>query len=354
MGIGTARDGGSRARIALSLALISTLFMGGCATPASRVSSSSKLGTAVQGALLEQNEAYRTQVLAHFGSITPEYELKMDQIAPQPGRYDFSQIDKIAYFAAKNGLKMRGHTLVWHRSLPAWIHDPSLTKEELAQILKTHIQTVMNHFRDKFPGLISEWDVVNEALDDEGNLREKTPWAKIGKSPSDYIALSFKWAREADPQARLFYNDYGNHDLGPKTKRTLEFVSRELKNGTPIHGIGLQMHLEPKYPLKSYDFGWALSRYSALGLEIQITELDVRVPISGIQTSKALEEQAQEYRKVALGCRDYSACTKITTWGFSDAHTWIGSEPGTEGFGMPLPFDREYKPKPGFYALSLY
>jgi endo-1,4-beta-xylanase len=234
---------------------------------------------------------------------------------------------------------VRGHTLVWHSQNPSWLARNLKSRDDAIAVLKDHIQTIVGHYK----GRITAWDVVNEAVDDStGELRE-SPWlTAIGP---DYIALAFQFAHEADPAAKLYYNDYGAEGIGGKGDAVYELVKGLKEQGVPIDGVGWQGHFQSSsFIMDMKENG---RRLADLGLEVSITELDVRIPIPA--TDLMLEKQSKMYGKVTEICLALPNCKAILTWGFTDKHSWV---PGFfSGEGAALPFDESYKPKPAYDAI---
>jgi endo-1,4-beta-xylanase len=251
-------------------------------------------------------------------------------VHPAWGRYDFAKADRIVSFAAHHGIAVRGHVLVWHRQVPGWVHR--LSPGELRAVLASHIRTLMR----RYAGRIKEWDVVNEAVDDRGGLRQSV-WLK-GLGPG-YIALAFRLAHAADPSAKLFYNDYGAEGQGFKADGVYQLVAGLKHDGVPIDGIGLQGHVDTQPPP-----GYAanIARFAALGLRVEITELDVR---TRSDNAAARHAQAAQYVRMVQGCRP---CTRFTVWGLDDADSWVPA--AFPGQGAATLFDRHLRPKPSFYA----
>jgi endo-1,4-beta-xylanase len=245
-------------------------------------------------------------------------------------------------FAEKHGMKVRGHTLVWHLALPKWVDETKLSHEELTAALRDHIRTEMTHFR----GRLCAWDVVNEALEDDGTPRD-TVWRRaLGP---DYLDQVYRWAHEADPKTKLFYNDYNAEGLGVKSDAVYALVKGMKERGVPIHGVGLQMHLLGGPPPPVADVAANMKRLAALGLEIHVTELDVAIQDMKGTEAERLAEQAQIYRQVLETCLSQPACKALVMWGFTDAHTWIPEV--TNHPDAPLIFDEEYRPKPAYIAM---
>jgi endo-1,4-beta-xylanase len=298
------------------------------------------LGAAVDTRALQEESAYR-RVLAHeYNSVTPENAMKFAFVHPGRHRYDFADADRIVAFARAHDMKVRGHTLVWYREAPDWVTKGTWTRTQLERVLRDHIKRVVGRYRGK----VAEWDVVNEALDRDGKLRDSVWTRVIGP---DYIPLAFEWAHEADPDARLFYNDFDLELPGPKARAAVELVRKLKADGVPIDGVGIQAHeLTVRKPTPP-QLDSALRSFTDLGLDVAITELDVGLHLAA--SRHELAEQADIYRDVLDACLDVSRCTSFTTWGFTDRHSWVPGE--VDGFGAALPFDREYRVKPAARAL---
>ncbi|MBI3207273.1 MAG: endo-1,4-beta-xylanase, partial [Candidatus Solibacter usitatus] len=263
--------------------------------------------------------------------------MKFGPIHPARNAYNFAPADALLAFAAANKMTVRGHTLVWHNQNPAWLTNGNFTPPQLAEILQEHITTVVK----RYAGRVAAWDVVNEAFNDNGTIRA-TIWSN---SPGlIYVEQAFRWAREADPAAGLFYNDYSAELINAKSDAIYAMARDFVARGVPLTGIGWQMHLTTNTgSLASMESN--LKRLTDLGLQVQITELDVRLPIdsSGAAAASALETQARIYRDVITLCLKFPLCTMVQTWGFTDKYSWIpGTFPGT---GAALLFDASYRPK---------
>lgn len=239
-----------------------------------------RIGTAVNTDLLGSNARYDAITRTQFSSVTPENVMKWDAIEPQRGKLDFTAADELVAFAKKNHQLVRGHTLVWYDQLPQWLVDigPSLTKQQATQILRQHIRDEMGHFK----GRIWQWDVVNEAFEEDGALRDDLWLQKIGP---DYIAKAFRWAHEADPKALLVYNDYNIEYGGPKQEAAYALVQRLKEDRVPIDGVGFQTHLDTQYDVP--DLQATMQRFARLGLKTAETEVDVRttLPVTAVEQS---------------------------------------------------------------------
>lgn len=312
------------------------------------------MGVAVSPASLAGTQS--ALILKNFGSLTAENVMKPALIHPEENRYSWDNADKIVNFALANGMKVRGHTLVWHQQTPAWFFKDSagnrVSKEVLLARLKDHITTVVSRYKGK----VYAWDVVNEAIADDNNkVWRETEWYKI--CGEEYIAKAFQWAHEADPGALLFYNDY-NTEFPGKRDKVYKLVKQLLDAGIPIHGIGLQGHWNLVEPSEK-NFRDALEKYSTLGLKLQITELDVSVYTSGekdasdnVFTPVRELQQIEKYRMIFSVLREYrSVITGVTFWNVSDKSSWLDNFPVRGRKNYPLLFDQNLKPKKAYWEV---
>jgi endo-1,4-beta-xylanase len=300
-----------------------------------------QIGAAVAARPL-QSEALYTETLAReFSMLTPENAMKFESLHPDRDRYDFGNADAIVDFAEAHGMQVRGHTLVWHNQLPRWLTEGNWTRDELIEILREHIMTVVGRYR----GRVVAWDVVNEAVADDGSSLRDSIWLR-GIGP-EYIDMAFRWAHEADPDALLFYNDWGGEGQGPKCDAIYALVRDLWQRDVPIHGVGLQMHVGLDACPEPQDVAANMERLAALGLEVHITEMDVRIDLPA--TQEELDEQARVYRDMLQVCLSAENCTGFVLWGFTDSHSWIPDF--FQGCGAALIFDKAYHPKPGCNAL---
>ncbi|MCX7820680.1 MAG: endo-1,4-beta-xylanase [Brevinematales bacterium] len=296
------------------------------------------IGTAVMSQYLDDAEFVKV-LTNNFSYLTPENEMKWELIHPANGRYDFTGADKIVNFAMKNGMSVRGHTLAWHFQNPAWLGS-SLSKEKAIEILRDHIKTVVGRYKGK----VRDWDVVNEPMDENGSLRKNIWYNAIGE---EYIEMALKWANEADPQAKLFLNDYSVEGRGAKSDGFYNLVKKLKEKGAPIHGVGLQFHLDGLYFPDFMAYVENVKRFKELGLEVHITELDVR--IQGKPTEKDINQHKRIYGELMKLALAYD-CEAFITWGLSDKHSWIPTF--FIGYGYGLMFDKDYKPKPAAFAVK--
>ncbi|MFI7612555.1 endo-1,4-beta-xylanase [Nonomuraea terrae] len=302
-----------------------------------------KIGSAVDVAALRAEADYRKVLNREFNHVTAENAMKWESVEPQRGVYTWADADAVVENARRNRQQVRGHTLLWHNQLPAWltsgVADGSIGAAELRSILRDHITTQVGRYKGK----IRAWDVVNEVVEEDGTLRRSIWLTHLGPG---YIADAFRWAHRADPRAKLFINDYNLEWNQPKIETTLSIVKDLQAEGVPIHGVGFQGHLGIQY---DYPGDWAnvMRRFADLGLEIAITELDVRMVLP--VTPDKLATQADYYRRALTDCVSVRACEEMTLWGYTDRHSWV---PGWfEGEGSACVMDENLAPKPAYHAL---
>jgi endo-1,4-beta-xylanase len=297
------------------------------------------VGTAVQSGLLGTAQ-YGSVVTRHFNYLTAEYEMKMATIAQSPGLSNFSPGDAIVGFAAAGGMRVKGHALVWHGSVPGWVD--ALAPDDFRAMFQNYIREVVTHYR----GQVLAWDVVNEAVADDGSgLRDTVFRRKLGDG---YVAEAFRLARQADPGAQLIYNDYGGEGLTPKSNRIYDLVRSLIAEGAPIDGVGLQMHISAANPPSPGSIAANMRRLADLGLQVNISEMDVRIRDAPGGLSMRLELQKSVYKSMVAVCVDEPRCDAVTFWGFTDAHSWIDSRFGADD---PLLFDEQYAAKPAFFGV---
>jgi endo-1,4-beta-xylanase len=270
---------------------------------------------------------YVNTLNTEFSSVTPENEMKWDAVEASQNSFNFANADRIVNHAQGRGMKVRGHTLVWHSQLPGWVSGLATT--QLRSAMNNHITTVMRHYQGK----IHSWDVVNEAFQDGGSgARRSSPFQdRLGNG---FIEEAFRTARAADPAAKLCYNDYNTDGQNAKSNAVYAMVSDFKNRGVPIDCVGFQSHFNAQSPVPS-DYRQNLQRFANLGVDVQITELD----IEGSGTA-----QANSYRTVTEACLAVSRCTGITVWGIPDMYSWRAS-------GTPLLFDNSYGKKPAYTAV---
>ncbi len=310
------------------------------------------IGTAVRPAQLSE-AAYASTLAREFNMVEPEDALKWEVVHPERASFDFSQADQIVDFATRHDMKVRGHTLVWHRQNPKWLTEGKYTSDELAEILEQHIKTVVGRYRGK----IFAWDVVNEAFDElrPGTLRSTIwrdqPGIGLAANGNFYIERCFRWAHDVDPHALLFYNEAEAESVNAKSDAIYAMVRDFRRRGVPIDGVGFQMHIA-NLRADVVSITANIKRFTALGVQVHITEMDVALPVDadGNARSEDLQRQADIYREIASACLAHRGCTAIQTWGFTDKYSWIESR-SKKTQGAALLLDRDYRAKPAYQAL---
>lgn len=317
-------------------------------------------GAAMRRDDLVSNKTLAARFAQECSLLVPELELKWSAgnklLRPNPYSFDFAAADWMAKFAKSHDQRFRGHTLIWHNSLPAWFKD-KVNRQNAEQLLVKHIKTVAGHYA----GEMHSWDVVNEAIepaDGRSDGLRKTPWLEF--LGPNYIDLAFRVAAKADPKALLVYNDYGTEydTRADDAKRTaiLKLLERLKSKGTPIHAFGMQSHLwatqrlrlNPK-KLRSF-----LRDVASLDLKILITELEVvdkELPASSVVRDRAVAKTYEDFLSVAL---DERAVIAVVTWGLSDRYTYVSEfYPRPDRAPVrPLPLDANFKPKPAWNAIA--
>jgi len=291
------------------------------------------------------DDAYRTLLATQFSSLTPENAMKWESLEPKQGVFDFTAADAVVDFALQHGQQVRGHNLMWYQQNPTWLTTGTFTKAQLSQILHTYISTVVGHFKGK----ITAWDVANEIFDDNGNLRQGNPFTDalgIGA-----VADAFRWAHQADPDAVLYLNDYGLEDNGVKVNAYLTLVTQLQTEGVPIGGMGFEGHLSLEYSFSGLAAATNMTRFTSLGLDVAITELDVRIPLKGgTPTDAQLAQQADYFRQAVQACLTVDRCRSVTFWGSPDPYSWVPST--FPGNGAATMFATVTAPKPAFTAVA--
>jgi endo-1,4-beta-xylanase len=308
------------------------------------------IGAAVRPSLLSEH-AYATTLARDFSMVEAEDAMKWLALRPDKTRYDFRQGDEVVRFAQAHQMKVRGHCLVWDHNHPEWLTQGHFTSRQLSRLLHDHITRVMKHYA----GQVFAWDVINEAVDENGNVRDSIwynqPGIGLANKGTAYIERAFRWAHKADPGALLFFNEAEGEGLNHKSDVVYAMVKDFRQRGVPIDGVGLQMHI----PILDADVSAIaanIARLTMLGVQVHITELDVSLPVnsSGQPDPQDLSHQAEIYRGIVRACLNSPGCTAIQTWGFTDKYSWIGSH-SRGARGQALPFDRTYQPKSAYHAI---
>jgi endo-1,4-beta-xylanase len=318
----------------------------------------------------EQNAAQTALIKKQFNSITAENAMKWEKIHPAPGQYDFTPADRFVEFGERGGMAIIGHTLVWHSQTPKWVFEDGkggpASRDTLLARMSNHIHSVVGRYKGRIKG----WDVVNEALDEDGSLRQ-SPWLKI--LGEDYLVKAFEFAHAADPKAELYYNDYG---LESERKRlgVIRLIERLQRAGVKVTAVGVQGHYGLDGP-KNEEIEQTIVAISRLGIKVAITELDVNVlptPMEAYSADISLDFAAEEkwnpYRdglsreleqSLALRYKElfkiflkHRQCvSRVTVWGVTDGDSWLNDWPIRERTNYPLLFDRKCQPKAAFEAI---
>ena len=317
-----------------------------------------------------ENQAEDAIIKTQFNTISPENVLKWERIHPKPDVYDFSPADKYVQFGQQNHMFIIAHVLVWHAQTPKWVFEDEkgnpVSRKILLKRLQDHIKKVVGRYK----GRINGWDVVNEALNEDGTLRQ-SPWMKI--IGEDYIELAFRYAHKADPKAELYYNDYSVENEA-KRKGTLELVKKLKAKGIPITGVGLQDHVNMDWPgVDQVDK--TISELGKLGMKVMITELDVDLlpwpgtsqtadvsldiaadpklnPYANGLPDPVQQALSQRYADLfGVYAKHCGLVTRVTLWGVTDKDSWKNNWPVKGRTNYPLLFDRNAQPKPAFDAV---
>lgn len=299
------------------------------------------IGAAASLQDIQGNPGYRAAFLGNFDVLTPENEMKWEFMEPDAGRFDFGAADTLVDFARSHGIAVHGHALVYDQQLPQWIvQRRRWANGELENVVRDYVHTVVAHYA----GRVQSWDVVNEPLADDGSLKPSFFARHFG---TGYFELALRAARDADPNAKLYINEIGAEELyNPKADGLYNLVKDLRARGIPLDGVGFQFHtgIGSRSP-NWYRVRANLQRFADLGVEIAISEMDVRASGSG-PLSDRLDEQAKIFHQAAAACADLLACVRFTTWGVSDAFSWLGTSE------RALPFDSQFRPKPAWYAMT--
>ncbi|MFI6660926.1 endo-1,4-beta-xylanase [Streptomyces sp. NPDC050523] len=295
------------------------------------------IGTAVTGSKL--TGTYGDIAGAQFNSLTPGNAMKWGTVEPSQGSFNWSEADQIVAFAQAHHQQVRGHTLVWHSQNPSWLTNGTWTSAQLSTLLQNHISTEVGRYK----GEIAAWDVVNEPFNEDGTYRSTLWYDGLG---ADYIANALTWAHAADPGARLYINDYNVEGVGAKSNALYNLVKNLKGRGVPIDGVGLQTHLILGQVPSSLQQN--IQRFADLGVDVAITELDVRMALAA-DTAK-LAQQAADYKTVVNACAAVARCAGVTVWGFTDSDSWVPST--FPGYGAATPYDENYAPKPAYSAIA--
>jgi len=330
-----------------------------------------KIGVAVNAAQFSGRDTLGVRLIEQqFNAISPENALKWESVHPRLGEYTFAAADQYVAFGEAHHMFILGHNLVWHNQVPRWVFQSAdgapVSRDTLLARMRDHIFTVVGRYK----GRINAWDVVNEALNEDGTLRQ-SPWLRI--IGPDYIVKAFQFAHEADPGAELYYNDYSLENT-PKRNGAVKLVRDLLAQGIPIAGIGLQGHDKLNWPTAEQEDS-TISAFAALGIKVNISELDVDVlpaavrgPTADISARGAMRPAVnpypdglpdsvqtaltRQYRDLfGVFLRHRAQMERVTFWGATDADSWLNNWPVPGRTSYPLLFDRQGRPKPAFDAI---
>lgn len=353
---------GARSKLVPAVTLVALALVATACLRVPAEAAGHRMGYAIDPTVLAADASYGNIVSNDASVVTPENHMKWGLIHPGVDTYDFERADEIVAFAEANGQEVRGHVLVWHSQLPQWITEGTWTRDALIEVMRDHIHAVVGHFRQEFPGVVTQWDVVNEAFNPDGSRRDTIFQQVIG---DDYIELAFRFAREADPDVELFYNDFFDHiavtleaatqglpaGVGangarsdcaevPRCVATRLLAESLLDAEAPIDGIGFQAHIWGNDPTDYLEFaGWTAD----LGLDWAITELDVALPAAGV-TDAMIVAQRASFTKVIGACVTSTNCDTTVLWGVSDDQSWIPAFTGGL-LDHGLLYGPDYQPK---------
>ncbi|CAA9963962.1 hypothetical protein P3342_009647 [Pyrenophora teres f. teres] len=298
-------------------------------------------------ALSIRNDTREQDILKHeFNSFTPENAMKFESLHPSRYNYTFDDPDRYAAYAKKNNLEVHCHTLVWHSQLPLWVSEGGFDNKTLIGIMEDHIKTVMTRYQS----VCTRWDVVNEALFDNGTYRTSVWYNTIGEA---FLPIAFRFANKYRGKARLFYNDYNLEYNNNKTAGAVRIVKLIKSYGVRIDGVGYQAHLAiettPTAPAApdQKTLETALRATADLGLDVAYTELDLRMNTPA--TPEKLQVQGEVFERVARSCMAVKRCIGITVWGIVDKYSWIPRP--FMGEGAALMWDDNYEKKPAYAGL---
>ncbi|WUH89548.1 endo-1,4-beta-xylanase [Streptomyces sp. NBC_00433] len=337
----SARSGALAAGLAVALAGASLLALGtaGTAQAATSLRSLAEAQNRYFGTALTDGDLNISGEMAiantQFDMVTPGNEMKWDTTERSNGSYNFGPGDQIVNWAQAHNARVRGHNLVWHSQLPSWVS--SLPLNQVQGVMESHITTEANHYKGK----IYAWDVINEPYNEDGSLRQDVFYKAMG---SGYLADAIRTAHNADPNAKLYINDYNIEGENAKSNALYSLAQTMVAQGVPLGGIGLEAHFiagqVPSSMLAN------MQRFANLGLDVAITELDDRIQLP--TNSSNLQQQANDYGTVVNDCLAVSRCVGVSQWGVDDGHSWI---PGTfPGYGAATMYDSNYQPKPAYNA----
>ncbi|HZM79981.1 MAG TPA: endo-1,4-beta-xylanase [Candidatus Limnocylindrales bacterium] len=288
---------------------------------------------------LANEAAYRAVAAAEFNQVTAENAMKWDATEPSDNNFTFTQADQVVAFAQANNQIVHGHTLVWHSQTPQWVQGLSGTAMRTA--MQDHISRVVGRWATN--PIVQSWDVVNEVFNEDGSLRQSFWLNAMGQT---YIADAFRFARAADPDARLCINDFNVEGINAKSTAMFNLVQQLRSQNVPVDCVGFQAHLAVQFSFPS-QVAQNVARFAQLGVQVRFTELDVRIPLPADQNE--INTQNQYYTNIVNACLGSTACAGVTIWGFTDKYSWV---PDTfSGQGQALIYDANYNQKAAYTAV---
>ncbi len=324
------------------------------------------IGAALNATQIEEKDtAAAVLIPQQFGAITPENIMKAEIIHPEWSKYDFDLADKMVAYGKKHNLQINGHTLIWHSQLPPFVKNMK-SADSLRTFFSDHINTIAS----RYDGKIFSWDVVNEALEEDGSLRKSIFLEKLGE---DYILEAFRLAQKAAPNTALYYNDY-NIEQPKKRAGAIALLKKLKAAGVRIDGVGIQGHWKA-YDVPLKDIEESINEFAALGMKVMFTELDLGVlpnpwdgNIADVNQTAAYNAQMNPYANglpdsmqvkltngyeqlFRLFLKHKDKISRITFWGVNDGQSWLNDWPINGRTNYPLLFDRQFNPKPAFYKV---
>ncbi len=330
-----------------------------------------KIGAAINATqIMERDPAGNALVEAQYNTISPENILKWEVVHPKPGQYDFTLADKFVAYGEAKRMFIVGHTLVWHSQTPSWVFQDSsgaaLTRDALIERMRDHIHTVVGRYK----GRINGWDVANEVLEEDGTMR-KSSWLRI--IGDDFVEVAFGFAREADPNVELYYNDYSLENPA-KRAGAVALIKRLQAKGIPVKAIGMQAHFKMDWPSVGLEDS-TIAMFAALGVKVNMTELDIDVLPQAVRSNGAdvatrgrnsaamnpyvrglpadkQEALARRYREMfEVFLKHQDVIDRVTFWGVADGDSWLNNWPVRGRTAYPLLFDRSHEAKRAFDAV---
>ncbi|HEY1789340.1 MAG TPA: endo-1,4-beta-xylanase [Verrucomicrobiae bacterium] len=330
-----------------------------------------RIGAAINQSQFEGDSPREAEiVVTQFNTVSPENVLKWESVHPAPEQFNFADADQYVAFGQKNHMFIIGHNLIWHNQTPAWVFQDAagnpISRDALIARMRKHILTVVGRYKGKIGG----WDVVNEAVDEDGTLRD-SPWRRI--IGDDYLVLAYQFAHEADPNAQLYYNDYSLENL-PKRQGAISLIKKLQSRGVRIDAIGLQEHDKMDWP-STNQVDETISAFAQLGVKVMVTELDVDLLPAATRSRSAevsmsvagsrklnpyadglpdslQKELARRYADLfSVFVAHRGQITRVTFWGVTDGDSWLNDWPVRGRTSYPLLFNRNGDPKPAFAAV---